>query len=103
MELFSIKIRCTFQLVSTVHYLSQPIFSMKMTPIVRSKLESHGILYIGDLIQLNEEYLMEIWGIGPVALERIKTKLNENGVWFGMDVIRINDRWYRRKQELTTD
>lgn len=86
-----------------VHYLSQPIFSMKMTPIVRSKLESHGILYIGDLIQLNEEYLMEIWGIGPVALERIKTKLNENGVWFGMDVIRINDRWYRRKQELTTD
>lgn len=57
-----------------VHYLSQPIFSMKMTPIVRSKLESHGILYVGDLIQLNEEYLMEIWGIGPVALERIKTK-----------------------------
>lgn len=86
-----------------VHYLSQPIFSMKMTPIVRSKLESHGILYVGDLIQLNEEYLMEIWGLGPVALERIKTKLNENGVWFGMDVIRINDRWYRRKQELTTD
>ena len=68
-----------------------------------SKLESHGILYVGDLIQLNEEYLMEIWGLGPVALERIKTKLNENGVWFGMDVIRINDRWYRRKQELTTD
>lgn len=86
-----------------VHYLSQPIFSMKMTPIVRSKLESHRILYIGDLIQLNEQYLIEIWGIGPVALERIKTKLNENGVWFGMDVIRINDHWYRRKQGLTTD
>ena len=38
-----------------VHYLSQPIFSMKMTPIVRSKLESHGILYVGDLIQLKDE------------------------------------------------
>lgn len=78
-------------------------FVLRIIPIVRSKLESHGILYVGDLIQLNEEYLMEIWGLGPVALERIKTKLNENGVWFGMDVIRINDRWYRRKQELTTD
>ena len=48
-------------------------------------------------------FLIIFWGLGPVALERIKTKLNENGVWFGMDVIRINDRWYRRKQELTTD
>ncbi len=86
-----------------VHYLAQPVFSLGITPSVRSQLESHGILYIGDLIRLDEQYLMEIWGIGPVTLERIKAKLNENKVWFGMDVIRIENHWYRRKQEPTRE
>lgn len=86
-----------------VHYLSEPIFSLGITPSIRSHLEAHGILYIGDLIHLDESYLMEIWGIGPVTTERIKTKLNENGVCFGMDVIRVGNHWYRRKQKLTTD
>lgn len=84
-----------------IHYLSQPVFSLGITPSVKNQLESQGILYIGDLIHLNEQYLMEIWGIGPVTLERIKTKLNENNVWFGMDVIRVENHWYRRKQEPT--
>ena len=83
-----------------VHYLSEPIFSLGITPSIRSHLEAHGILYIGDLIHLDESYLMEIWGVGPVTLEKIKSKLNENGVWFGMDVIRVGNHWYRRKQEL---
>ena len=86
-----------------VHYLSEPIFSLGITPSIRSHLEAHGILYIGDLIHLDESYLMEIWGVGPVTLEKIKSKLNENGVWFGMDVIRVGNHWYRRKQELKTD
>lgn len=86
-----------------VHYLSEPIFSLGITPSIRSHLEAQGILYIGDLIHLDETYLMEIWGVGPVTLEKIKNKLNENGVWFGMDVIRVGNHWYRRKQELTTD
>lgn len=86
-----------------VHYLSEPIFSLGITPSIRGHLESHGILYIGDLIHLDESYLMEIWGVGPVTLEKIKNKLNENGVRFGMDVIRVGNHWYRRKQELTTD
>ena len=46
---------------------------------------------------------MEIWGIGPVTLDKIKTKLNENGAWFSMDVIRVGNHWYRRKQGLITD
>lgn len=25
--------------------------------------------------------------------------MKENGVWFGMEIIRVNDRWYRRKEE----
>lgn len=86
-----------------VHYLSEPVFSLGITPSIRRLLEAHGILYIGDLIHLDESYLMDIWGVGPVTLEKIKTKLNENGVWFGMDVIRVSDHWYRRKQELTMD
>ena len=86
-----------------VHYLSEPIFSLWITPSIRKHLEAHGISYIGDLIHLDESYLMEIWGVGPVTLEKIKTKLNENGVWFGMDVIRVGNHWYRRKQELTMD
>ena len=86
-----------------VHYLSEPVFSLGITPTLRSHLETHGILYIGDLIHLDESYLMDIWGVGPVTLEKIKTKLNENGVWFGMDVIRVGNHWYHRKQELTMD
>lgn len=86
-----------------VHYLSEPIFSLGITPSIKSHLESHGILYIGDLIHLNEQYLMEIWGVGPVTLEKIKTKLNENGAWFGMDVIRVGNHWYRIKQGSITD
>lgn len=80
-----------------VHYLATPIFGMGMTPSVRSRLESQGILYVGDLIRVSEEYLMEVWGIGPATLEKMKTTLNENGVCFGMDVIRIDNHWYRRK------
>ena len=86
-----------------VHYLSEAIFSLGITPSIRRLLEAHGILYIGDLIHLDESYLMDIWGVGPVTLEKIKNKLNENGVWFGMDVIRVGNHWYRRKQELTMD
>lgn len=71
-----------------VHYLSKPVFSMGITPSVCDRLEARGILYIGDLIPLSEQHLIETWGVGPVTLEKIKTKMNENGVWFGMDVIR---------------
>ncbi len=85
-----------------VHYLSEPIFSLGITPSIQSNLEAHGILYIGDLIHLDESHLMEIWGVGPVSTERIKMKLNENGVCFGMDVIRVGNHWYHRKQKLTT-
>lgn len=84
--------------VEEVHYLSKPVFSMGITPSVCDRLEARGILYIGDLIPLSEQHLIETWGVGPVTLERIKTKLNENGVWFGMDVIRVDDHWFRRKQ-----
>ena len=90
-------------LAEEVHFLSEPVLSMGITPSVRNHLETHGIMYIGDLIPLGESYLMEIWGIGPATLEKIKTKLNENGVWFGMDVIRVGNHWYRRKQEPTTE
>lgn len=86
-----------------VHYLSEPVFNLGITPSIRSHLEAHGILYIGDLIHLDDSYLMEIWGVGPVTLEKIKTRLNENGVCLGMDVIRVGNHWYRRKQELTMD
>ena len=37
-----------------VHYLSEPVFSLGITPSIKSHLESHGILYIGDLIHLND-------------------------------------------------
>lgn len=82
-----------------VPYLSQSLNSIGITPSVRERLEAHGIVYIGELIPLSEQYLMDIWGVGEKTVERIKTKLSENGVWFGMDVIRIDNRWYRRKTE----
>lgn len=82
-----------------IPYLSQSLNSIGITPSVRERLETHGIVYIGELIPLSEQYLMDIWGVGEKTVERIKTKLSENGVWFGMDVIRIDNRWYRRKTE----
>lgn len=83
-----------------VPYLSTPVFGMGVTPSISHKMEGYGIQYVGDIINLNEQFLSEIWGIGPVNLERIKAKMKENGVWFGMEVIRVNNRWYRRKCEL---
>lgn len=86
-----------------VHYLAMPLFNMGIIPSAQNHLAAHGIQYVGDLVRLDEQYLLEIWGVGPATLEKIKTKLNENGAWFGMDVIRVGNHWYRRKQELTTD
>lgn len=80
-----------------VTYLSQPILSMGITPSAQNHLAAHGIQYIGDLIRLDEQYLLEIWGIGSATVEKIQAKMNENGVCFGMDVIRVDNRWYRRK------
>ena len=80
-----------------VPYLSQPIFSLGITPSAQNHLAAHGIQYVGDLIRLDELYLLEIWGVGPATVEKIQTKLKENGVCFGMDVIRVDNRWYRRK------
>lgn len=89
--------------VEEVPYLSTPVFAMGVTPSISHKMEGYGILYVGDIINLSEQYLIEIWGVGPVNLERIKTKMKENGVWFGMDVIRVNNRWFRRKCKLISE
>ena len=80
-----------------VSYLSQPIFSLGITPSAQNHLSAYGIQYVGDLIRLDELYLLEIWGVDPATVEKIQTKLKENGVCFGMDVIRVDNRWYRRK------
>ncbi len=85
--------------VEEVHYLSRPIFNLGITSSACNRLTEHGILYIGDLIRLDEHYLIDIWGIGPATVEKIKTKMDENGVRFGMDVIRVENHWYRRKTD----
>lgn len=82
-----------------VHYLSRPIFNLGIMSSARNRLAEHGILYIGDLIQYDEHYLIDIWGIGPATVEKIKTKMVENGVHFGMDVIRVEDHWYRKNTD----
>lgn len=88
--------------VEEVHFLSNPILSLGIIPSVRRCIEAHGISYVGELIHVDEHYLLDITGIGQVTLEKIKARLKENGVWFGMDVIRVGNHWYRRKQEHTT-
>lgn len=86
-----------------IHYLSNSLYSIGMTPSVRRHIEAEGIRFIGDLISVNENYLTDIWGLGPVNLERIKKKLQENGVWFGMDAVRVNNHWFRVKREPITE
>ena len=68
-------------------------------PSAQNHLTAYGLRYVGDLVRRDEQYLMEIWGIGPATVERIKTKLNENGACLDMDVIRVDNRWYRRKTD----
>ena len=80
-------------------YLSQPLFSLGIQPSAQNHLTAYGLRYVGDLVRHDEQYLMEIWGIGPATVERIKTKLNENGACLDMDVIRVDNRWYRRKTD----
>lgn len=82
-----------------VPYLSQPLFSLGIQPSAQNHLTAYGLRYVGDLVRRDEQYLMEIWGIGPATVERIKTKLNENGACLDMDVIRVDNRWYRRKTD----
>ena len=82
-----------------VPYLSQPLFSLGVQPSAQNHLTAYGLRYVGDLVRRDEQYLMEIWGIGPATVERIKTKLNENGACLDMDVIRVDNRWYRRKTD----
>ena len=86
-----------------IHYLSNSLYSIGMTPSVRRHIEAEGIRFIGDLISINENYLTDIWGLGPVNLERIKKKLRENGVWFSMDAVRVNNHWFRVKREPITE
>ena len=78
-----------------IPYLSQPLFSLGIQPSAQNHLTAYGLRYVGDLVRRDEQYLMEIWGIGPATVERIKTKLNENGACLDMDVIRVDNRWYR--------
>ena len=82
-----------------VPFLSQPLFSLGIQPSAQNHLTAYGLRYVGDLVPHDEEYLMEIWGVGPATVERIKSKLGENGASLGMDVIRIDNRWYRRKTD----
>lgn len=82
-----------------IPYLSQPLFSLGIQPSAQNHLTAYGLRYVGDLVRRDEQYLMEIWGIGPATVERIKTKLNENGACLDMDVIRVDNRWYRRKTD----
>ena len=72
---------------------------MGIQPSAQNHLTAYGLRYVGDLVRRDEQYLMEIWGIGPATVERIKTKLNENGAYLDMDVIRVDNRWYRRKTD----
>ena len=77
----------------------EPLFSLGVQPSAQNHLTAYGLRYVGDLVRRDEQYLMEIWGIGPATVERIKTKLNENGACLDMDVIRVDNRWYRRKTD----
>ena len=76
-----------------------PYLSRGIQPSAQNHLAAYGLRYVGDLVRRDEQYLMEIWGIGPATVERIKTKLNENGACLDMDVIRVDNRWYRRKTD----
>lgn len=84
-----------------VCYLSQPVSDMGVMPTVRQQLAVHGIVRIGDLVGLDEQDILSIAGVGTVTLETIKARMEENGVSLDMDVVRIGNRWYRRKQEQT--
>ena len=55
-----------------IPYLSQPLFSLGIQPSAQNHLTAYGLRYVGDLVRRDEQYLMEIWGIGPATVRADK-------------------------------
>lgn len=76
------------------HHLDQPFFDKENKPNfglfaqVALILENAGLIYLGQLIQMNNAQILAIKDIGTVRLQEIKVcaKNFPNGVTFGMDV-----------------
>lgn len=90
-------------LAEEIPFLSKPISQLDFMSAVEHYLKYDGIIYVGDLVSLSEERIISINGIGNTTLERIKKRLEDNGVRLGMDLIRVNNHWYRKKDCQITD
>ena len=56
------------------------IFTLSLSLRVVTALCEGGIMTVGELCEMTEEKLLDIWGIGPKAIEEIKEALEEEGL-----------------------
>jgi hypothetical protein len=60
--------------------------SLELSARSASSLKNSNIVYIGDLVQMNEEEMLHITNFGPKSLNEIKEVLAQMGLHLGMEV-----------------
>lgn len=66
--------------------LSMSIAELELSVRATNCLESEGITTVADLVRRTEEELLEVRNFGQTTLTEVKKKLEELGLWLGMDV-----------------
>ena len=66
--------------------LLAPLSELELSNRVVVALEAAGVLYLGDLVQLTREKLLEIKNLGEKAVEEIEAFLTQQGFSLGTEL-----------------
>ena len=75
-------------------YLGTSVDSLGLHLSATKRLKMAGLYYVGDILDAGENFLRDLYGIGPSNVERIKELLHRHNIYFAMETIRIGNRWY---------
>lgn len=70
----------------SVYVLDKKIRSFELTERSSNCLTNSGIKYVGELVQLSEQSLKEIKGLGPKSFKEILEILKSRGLKLNMDL-----------------
>lgn len=80
--------------------LDVALFNTNIIQRVATVLSNNEIQYVGQLIQMTEQQLLGMNGIGAKALEHIKAVLKEHGLYLGAD---LRGEWKVPSEEKKAD
>lgn len=70
----------------TSKFFIKDIDELELTIRTRNCLENMDIKYIGELVKLSRSQLLAVPNLGRKSLNEIEERLNEMGLFLGMDV-----------------